>query len=121
MTYADINRQMALIANVLISILACSVALWKVAWHWSVPQRLALSMTGSLVVAVAEVAIYAGYIGRLKEAKTKEKKKVERKEVGESWVIEARHDSKQSIKSTRKVVSEVPLSGLRLRTGRGET
>ncbi|KAF2147133.1 uncharacterized protein K452DRAFT_293604 [Aplosporella prunicola CBS 121167] len=88
-TYADVNRQLALIANVLISIVACSVALWIAARHWSVPRRLALSMGGSILVAVAEVAIYAGYIRRVREAKEEEKVRAgrERREVESVWVI----------------------------------
>lgn len=87
-TYQDIDRQVALIINVLVSIIACAVALWVVARHWSVPQRMALSMGGSLTVAAAEVAIYLGYIRRIEEAKGKEIKKTEKKEVSETWVIE---------------------------------
>ena len=94
MTYADINRQLALVANVLISIVACAICVWKAAWHWDVPARLALAMTSSIVVAVAEVAIYAGYIGRVSEAKSKERKKVERKTVQESWVVEPKKREK---------------------------
>ena len=87
MTYADVNRQVALIINVLVSIVACGVALWMAARHWSVPSRLGLSMGGGGLVGVAEVAIYAGYLRRLTEAKQKEKKKTEKKEVFETWVI----------------------------------
>lgn len=87
-TYQDVDRQVALIINVLVSIIACAVALWIVARHWSVPSRLALSMGGSLSVAAAEVAIYMGYIRRIQEAKGKEVKKTEKKEVSETWVIE---------------------------------
>jgi hypothetical protein len=87
-TYQDVDRQVALIINVLVSIIACAVALWIVARHWAVPQRLALAMGGSLTVAAAEVAIYFGYIRRLEEAKGKEVKLVEQKEVSEMWVIE---------------------------------
>jgi hypothetical protein len=87
-TYQDIDRQVALIINVLVSIIACAVALWIVARHWSVPQRMALSMGGSLTVAAAEVAIYLGYIRRIEDAKGKEIKKAEKKEVSETWVIE---------------------------------
>ena len=86
-TFADINRQMALIINVLLSIVACSVAIWMAASHWSTPSRLGLSMGGSGVVGVAEVAVYTGYIRRIKEAKTKAKKKVEVKEIMKTWVI----------------------------------
>jgi len=94
MTYSEVNRQMALIFNVLISVVCCSVAIWMAARHWSVPQRLALSMTGSLVVAVAEVVIYSGYLRRLSEAKAVEKKKVEVKEIAETWVIEPKQQVK---------------------------
>jgi hypothetical protein len=133
MTYADVNRQMALIANVLISIIACSVAIWKMAWHWDTPARLALSMAGSITVAIAEVAIYAGYIGRVSEAKTKERKKVETKTVQESWVIEGRSNGQKekggttsqksvstAIKGSSGHASEIPLGGLRMRSGLGE-
>ena len=40
-TYQDVDRQVALIINVLVSIIACAVALWIVARHWSVPSRMA--------------------------------------------------------------------------------
>ncbi|KAK0658729.1 Vacuolar ATPase assembly integral membrane protein VPH2 [Lasiodiplodia hormozganensis] len=93
-TYADINRQLALIINVLVSIIACSVAIWIAARYWSTPARLALSMTGSGVVAVAEVAIYLGYLRRIKEAKVEEKKKPEIKEIAETWVIEGSGEKK---------------------------
>jgi len=87
-TYADVNRQMILIINVLISIICCSVFIWIAARRWSVPQRLGLSMSGSGIVAVAEVAIYMGYIRRIKDAKQKEVKKLETKEIMETWVID---------------------------------
>ena len=86
-TYEDINRQMALIINILISIVACSVAIWLAARHWSTPSRLALSLGGSAAVAVAEAVVYAGYLRRLKEAREKGKKEVEVKEIIKSWVI----------------------------------
>jgi len=91
-TYADVNRQLTLILNVLISIICCSVCIWIAAKHWSTPTRLGLSISGSLVVAIAEVVIYSGYIRRLEEAKQKEKLKVEQKEVSETWVIEPNKD-----------------------------
>jgi len=86
-TYADINRQMALIINILVSIVACSVAIWLAARHWSTPSRLGLSMGGSGAVAVAEAVVYAGYLRRLKEAREKGKKEVEVKEIIKTWVI----------------------------------
>ncbi|KAI0995364.1 hypothetical protein K3495_g12818 [Podosphaera aphanis] len=87
MTYSDINRQMALIFNVLISIVACGAAIWIAARWWSTPTRLAVSMSGSILVGVAEIVVYTGYIRRLSEAKTKEKAVEEVKEVVKSWVL----------------------------------
>ncbi|OCK81217.1 hypothetical protein K432DRAFT_381519 [Lepidopterella palustris CBS 459.81] len=84
-TYADVNRQLILIINVIVSIIACSVFMWVAARRWSTPRRLALSMVTSILVAMAEVVIYAGYIRRVKEAKIAEKKRPEVKEV--AWVI----------------------------------
>ncbi|KAK5280532.1 hypothetical protein LTR16_006862, partial [Cryomyces antarcticus] len=77
-TYADINRQTTLILNVLVSILACAVAIWVAARHWPVPARLALSMGGSALVAVAEVVVYGGYIRRVGEAKGAERERERR-------------------------------------------
>ena len=95
-TYADVNRQMILIINVLISIICTSVAVWMAARRWSVPERLGLSFTGSTVVAVAEVAIYMGYLRRIKDAKVKEKKSTERKEIVETWVLDGKSTSQQA-------------------------
>lgn len=86
-TYSDVNRQMAVIVNVLVSIIACSIAIWMVASRWTTPQRLALSMSGSLLVGTAEVVVYAGYLRRVTEAKSKAKKKVEVKEIIKTWEI----------------------------------
>lgn len=100
-TYADVNRQLGLIINVLISIVCCAVAIWVAARRWDVPQRLGLSMSGSGLVAVAEVAIYMGYIRRIKEAKTKEKRVVETKEIVETWVLDgSKGDEKSEVNET---------------------
>ncbi|KAI4732688.1 hypothetical protein E4T50_16747 [Aureobasidium sp. EXF-12298] len=101
-TYTDVNRQLALIINVLVSIIACSVAIWIAARHWSVPQRMALSMFGSGTVAFAEVAIYMGYLRRIKDAKQVEGKKVETKQVVETWVIEKKNPKNEHELRQRK-------------------
>jgi TMEM199 family protein len=120
MTYRDVDRQVALIFNVLVSIVACSVAIWVAARHWSTPSRLALSMAGSIVVAVAEVVVYTGYLRRLGEAKDKERKKVERKEIMESWVIEpSKEKPPVKIKDKKAIAGGEDLAGLRLRGTNG--
>jgi hypothetical protein len=94
-TYAELHRQMILIINVLVSIIATSVFIWVAARHWSAPKRLGLSMGGSGLVAVAEVAIYAGYVGRVTDAKRLEKGRREVTEVVETWVIDGEKGEKR--------------------------
>lgn len=91
-SYADINRQMTLIINIMISIVACSVAIWLAARHWSTPTRLGLSMGGSGMIGIAEVVVYAGYLRRIKEAREKGKKDIEFKEIIKTWVIRGEDD-----------------------------
>lgn len=86
-TYADIDRQIAVIFNVIVSIIACAFGLWMAAKWWSTPARLALSMSGSLIVGIAEVVVYMGYIRRVGEAKGQAKKLREVKEVTATWVV----------------------------------
>lgn len=107
-TYADINRQMALIINVLVSIVACSVAIWMASSHWSTPKRLGLSMGGSGMIGVGEVVVYAGYIRRLKEAREKGKKQVEIKEIIKTWVIggDEETDSQASQENVKTIISK---------------
>lgn len=88
-TYKDVDRQMALIFNVLISIVCCAAAIWIAAKWWSTPMRLALSMSGSALVGVAEVVVYSGYIRRVGEAKGKEKQIKEVKEIINTWTVGA--------------------------------
>ncbi|RFU33483.1 hypothetical protein B7463_g2910, partial [Scytalidium lignicola] len=87
--YADINRQLTTILNILISIACCAVAIWIAARWWSTPARLALSMSGSLLVGVAEVVVFGGYLRRVGEAKEKEKERgmKEVREVVGRWVV----------------------------------
>ena len=92
MTFTDVNRQLTLIINVLVTIVACGIAIWLVSSHWTAPKRLALSMAGSALVATAEVAIYAGYIQRLTDAKSQERRKKERKFIKDTWVIQGTRD-----------------------------
>lgn len=99
-TYADINRQLALIINILVSIVACSVAIWMASRHWSTPSRLGFSMGGSILVGVGEVVVYAGYIQRMKDAREKSKKQKEVKKIVSTWVIggQAQSDDHGNIK-----------------------
>lgn len=116
-SYAEVHRQIILIINVLVSIVACSVFLWVAARHWSTPKRLGLSMSGSGIIAVAEVVIYSGYVRRAKNARLKEKKKPEVKEIIESWVIDG-GAGKQNVASLSSGSKEKADDGIRYRKGK---
>ena len=114
-TYNDINRQLAVIFNVIVSIVACSAAIWIVARHWSVPARLGLSMGGSGLVGTAEVFVYAGYLRRVKEAKLREKSALEVKEVVDTWVITGKSSLTEHEKVLPTETVEPGPGGLRKR------
>ena len=115
MTYQDVNRQLTLIINVLVTVVACSVAIWVAARHWNPPLRLALSMSGSIVLAIAEVVVYSGYIRRLKDAKLKERNTVEKKTITETWIIEPRESKSQVVKAVQSSTQDRKTDSLRLR------
>jgi len=87
-SYEEVHRQIILIINVLVSVVAVAVFAWVAARHWAVGMRLGLSLGGGLGIAVAEVAVYAGYVRKIREAKRLEKKKPEVKEIVTSWVVD---------------------------------
>ena len=120
-TYADFNRQMALIINIIVSIVACSVALWMAASHWSTPKRLGLSMGGSGMVGVGEVIVYAAYLRRLQKAREKGKKGVEVKEIVKTWVIESEGSPENSEKPIRPISDMPGNETSRRRLGKHET
>ncbi|KAI9772008.1 MAG: hypothetical protein M1840_001296 [Geoglossum simile] len=101
-TYSDVNRQLTLVLNVLVSIVACSVAIWMAAGSWSTPKRLGLSMGGSGVVGVAEVVVYAGYLRRLKEAREKGRMTVEKKEVLRTWAVGGEKKNGSAVRRRRR-------------------
>lgn len=86
-TYNDVHRQLMLILNFLVSIIGVAASLWILARWWSTPARLFLTMGGSALVGVAEIAVYSGYIWHLGQAKKKDKTTKEVKEVVQSWAV----------------------------------
>jgi len=119
-TYSDVDRQIALIFNVLISIVACAAAIWMAAKWWSTPARLALSFSGSLLVGVAEVVVYLGYLRRVGEAKGKEKGIKEVKEIMRTWVIGGPDNTDYDDKSIPITSSDPDIIQTRRRKKEGE-
>lgn len=117
LSYEQVHRQIILIINVLISIIACSVFIWVAARHWSPAKRLGLSMGGSGAIAIAEVVVYNGYIRRVKEAKATERKKPEVKKIIESWVTDGASGTK-SVSRASGASEEKSDDGFRNRKGK---
>ncbi|KAK4161907.1 endoplasmic reticulum-based factor for assembly of V-ATPase-domain-containing protein [Cladorrhinum sp. PSN259] len=88
-TFNDVHRQLMLILNFVLSILGVAASLWILARWWSTPARLFLTMGGSLLVGIAEVALYGGYIWHLGEAKKKDKSFKEVREIVQTWAVGA--------------------------------
>ena len=86
-TFADVNRQLAMIINILVSIVACSCAVWMACSHWSTPGRMGLSLASSGLVGLAEVVVYTGYLRRVETAKQKARRRVETKTITRTWVV----------------------------------
>ncbi|KAG5970015.1 hypothetical protein E4U55_001875 [Claviceps digitariae] len=86
-TLQDVHRQVMLIINFMVSILGVAGTLWVTSRWWSVPARMLLTMGGSIVVAIAEVAVYSGYMWRMEQGKQKQKAAKEVKQVVNTWVV----------------------------------
>lgn len=92
----DVQKQITLIINFLVSVFGCGAALWMAARWWSVPARLFLSLGGSIIVAIAEVAVYSAFTWRMAEGEKMQKKKKEVKEIVQSWVV-GEDDNKKKV------------------------
>ena len=118
LSYEEVHRQIILIINVIVSIVACAVFVWIAARHWSVPKRLGLSMGSSGAVAVAEVVVYSSYVRKVAEAKRKEKKKPEIKEIVQSWVIDSSRRDEVKEAAGHVAPKEKTEDGIRYRKGK---
>jgi hypothetical protein len=85
--FGDVQKQMTLIVNFLVSVFGCGVALWKLAQYWPVSSRLFLSLGGAIVVAITEVAVYSAYTWRMSEGEKKAGKAKEVREIVQTWVV----------------------------------
>jgi hypothetical protein len=96
-SFGDVNRQLMLLLNFAVSIIGVAATLWVLARWWSTPARLLLTMAGSIVVAIAEVGVYSGYIWHLGEAKKKEEKTKEERKIVQTWVLGKDEDTAEGI------------------------
>ncbi|KAJ6786170.1 hypothetical protein PWT90_00732 [Aphanocladium album] len=120
-TYNEIHRQVMLLLNFLVSIAGVAATLWVLGRWWSLPARLLLTMGGSILVAIAEVAVYGGYVWRMGEGKRKENSRPERKEIVQTWVV-GKEEKTQNEEVEAVLVPEKKDASdtqLKKRTGKG--
>ncbi|KAI2624492.1 endoplasmic reticulum-based factor for assembly of V-ATPase-domain-containing protein [Xylaria nigripes] len=103
--FGDVQKQITLILNFLVSVFGCGVAIWKVALWWPVSTRLLLSLGGAITVAITEVVVYSAYSWRMSEGEKKQSKMKEVKEVVSTWVV---HE--ENIPSTKLDSQELETS-----------
>lgn len=117
-TMNDVHRQVMLVINFLATIFGCAATLWILGRWWSTPARLFLTMGGSMVVGVAEIGVYYAYVWHLGDAKRKDEKVKEVKEVVETWVVgKEEKDEPTDILSTEVGEKDGEGTGVRLRKG----
>ncbi|KAL1884143.1 hypothetical protein VTK73DRAFT_6812 [Phialemonium thermophilum] len=85
--YRDVQKQLMLVLNLLLSIFGVAGALWVLARWWSTPARLFLAMGGSIMVGIVEVSLYCGYLWHVGQARKKESKVREVKDVLQTWMV----------------------------------
>ncbi|KAG7830466.1 hypothetical protein KL920_002104 [Ogataea angusta] len=83
----EVKHQVTTIVNVLISVVSVAYAVWY--WTGSVnlfndATRVLLALFASILVLVAEVVVFGGYLRRVDEAKQRERKKKEVRKVVDS-------------------------------------
>lgn len=79
----DINP--SLVLNILLSVVMCAGAMFYLTRWWrNDGVRVLLSLSTGILVGVAEVTVYAGYLRKVKESREKERAKREKKQfIGE--------------------------------------
>ncbi len=89
-TLSDVNRQVMVIFNFVLTMAGVAFALWQLARWWPTPSRLFLAMGGCVAAGIAEYGLYAGYMWHLSEAAKKDKRPAkEVREVAKTWKVGA--------------------------------
>ncbi|KAF9870689.1 vacuolar h+-atpase assembly protein [Colletotrichum karsti] len=97
-TLGDVQKQLMVILNFLLSVIGVGATIWIAARWWSLTSRIFLTMGGSILVLIAEVAVYSGYVWRFTEAKTKRREPKEIREVMQTWVVGKEEEDKEGEK-----------------------
>ncbi|ODV91165.1 hypothetical protein CANCADRAFT_2883 [Tortispora caseinolytica NRRL Y-17796] len=81
----ETKHEISIIINILVSTASVVVGVWTWAKHWRTGERLLLAMLSGIIIIIAEVAVYMGYIRKIKEAREIERRKREKVKVVKSY------------------------------------
>ncbi|CAK7225736.1 hypothetical protein SBRCBS47491_005990 [Sporothrix bragantina] len=118
-TLSDVNRQVMLIFNFVVTMGGVAYALWMLARWWPTPSRLFLAMGGSIATGIVEYGLYAGYVWHLSEAAKRDAKPPkEIREVVNTWTVGpggvediTRHTSHDGNQTTEKSTEKIEANG----------
>lgn len=82
----EMNQQLMVVLNILLSVFGTAAAVWFAARWWGAAARVLLSLGAAIVVAVADVVIFYGFAGRVREGRRGDGKGEVREVVG-TWVV----------------------------------
>lgn len=88
--HKELKNQITTIVNILISVGSVVYAIWywtASLWGLQDSYRVLLCLFFGILVLVAEVVVYLGYLNKIEEAKTRERQKKEVKKIISSEVI----------------------------------
>lgn len=107
----------SLVANILLSVLMCAGAVWVMTRYWTNDGlRVLTSLATAIVVAVAEVVVYNGYLRKVRIAGQKERRVRERKEVvGTDIVCEKGSDDTRLVGEEEQIWGRGVNKGMRRR------
>ena len=83
----ELNQQLMVVLNILLSVFGTAAAVWFSSRWWSITARVFLALGASILVAVADVVIFSGFVGRVRESKGRGKKEADVREVVGTWVV----------------------------------
>ncbi|CUM63320.1 uncharacterized protein PRCAT00000891001 [Priceomyces carsonii] len=78
--HKELKSQLTTIVNIFISVGSVVYAIWywtETSWRLEIGLRVLLCLFFGLLILVAEVVVYMGYLNKIEEAKLKERKKKE--------------------------------------------
>ena len=84
----ELKNQLTTIVNIVISVVSVAYAMWywtETSWGLPISYRVLLSIFFGILVLVAEVVVYMGYLNKIEDARVKERKKKEVKKVVRSF------------------------------------